>query len=243
MSFLLSVCLLFGACTADVHHGLDERGANEVIAALLAEGIPARKTSETPPTGPWTVSVPRTVSQRAVAVLAEAGLPRRADDLDSLLADGGLVPSSDQDHVRRVAYVERSLATTLRALDGVVDARVHTALPASEPALMGSRTRAEPRVSVLLVQRVESPGPPDEAVRSMVMGSVDGLASDRIAIVRSQVSVPQAPDLALVSVGPFAVAEDSATPLRLVLLSGLGSCGLLALLVIALVVRFRRVGR
>lgn len=210
MCVALFVWGLLAGCSGVAHHDLEERTANEVVVVLAHHDVVARKrpTSD----NRWDVVVPSTQLQRALAVLASRGLPRREADLDALLVEGGgLVPSAEDERARRLRALESDVEATFLAMDGIVDARVHAVVADERRDQRGG-------ASVLLVYRTGASPPNDEAVRAIVSGAIDGVAADDVAIVRSETVVQQPDGLELVAVGPFAVASGSAGPLRGVLI-------------------------
>lgn len=224
-------------CSQQIHHNLDERSANEIVAVLAQDRVVARKVQ----TGDsWAIAVPGSQASRGLAVLSARGLPRRQTSYDELLeASGGLVPSADEERWRATAVAEAGIEETLLSLGGVYDAHVHAVIPQSEGRGLGREAPRPPRVSVVLIERSSRPAPPDDAVIAIIMGAVDGIAPESIAIVRSTVDLPEAPVAELVSVGPFAVAVESASSLKLVLVA-LSAVGMgLAFALILSVIRRR----
>ena len=234
---LLALALLFGACTEAVHHDLDERSANEVLFTLSLHGVSASKEAESE--GRWTVVVPRTQVQRALSVMAAEGLPRRESDAMSLLADsGGLVPSPEEEQARHIALLTSELEATFLAMDGIVDAHVHAALPQTRRRPGDPEVAA--RASVLLVYSEASTPPTDDAIRAIMQGRIPQLEATDIAIVRSETTVHEVPDLAIVAVGPFAVTEESAGLLRAAIAGAGGIFALLASLLVFITLRKAR---
>ncbi len=240
---MVCALLLLGlsGCSEALQRDLEERAANEVVVVLSAEGVAARKVQGTG--DGWSVTVPRSQVGRGLAVLTDYGLPRRESDYAALLGEsGGLVPSEADERARRAALVEASLAGTLLALDGVFDARVHAVLPTPTRALGSTAAVASPRMSIVLVTRSESGGPPDDAVRAIAMGAVEGLSSGDISIIRSVVRLPELSEVEVVQFGPYAVTSGSLAGLRAVIGGLAGALMVLSAVLIGLVVR-RRGGR
>ena len=168
----------------------------------------------------WAVEVAKAQVSRGLAVLSERGLPRRQTSYDELLeASGGLVPSSDEERRRSTALIEAGLERTLLSLDGVYDARVHAVIPQADARGLTRSDPAPPRVSAVVVERATRPAPPNDALIAIIMGAVEGVTPDTIAIVRTAVELPVADDSAMSRVGPFVVAAESARPLQLTLLA------------------------
>jgi type III secretion protein J len=210
-------------CTEQIQDDLNERSANEIVAVLALESVVARKVSSGEA---WAIEVAASQVSRGLAVLTERGLPRRQTSYDVLIeASGGLVPSADEERRRSTALAEVGLEETLLALEGVYDAHVHAVIPQSEARGLSRDAPRTPRVSVVLIERSTRPAPPDEAIVAIVMGAVDGITPETIAIVRSMISLPDAPEAELEVVGPFVVASESAGLLKLSLL-GLSALGM-----------------
>jgi len=223
------VCVVT-ACSTVAHHDLEERTANEVVVVLAHHDVVASKRPAND--GRWDVVVPASQLQRALSVLASRGLPRREADLDAMLSDGGgLVPSAEDERARRLRALESDVEATFLAMDGIVDARVHAVVASSDDS------DARSGASVLLVYRTGASPPGDDAVRAIVSGAIDGVDAEGVAIVRSETEVRQPDGVRLVSVGPFAVDEASASGLRATV-AGLAT--LIIALAVALILVLRR---
>jgi type III secretion protein J len=225
-------------CSETVHHAMDERASTEVVVTLDHYGIPAERVEAGE--GLYDVRVPRSQRRDALNVLASLGLPRRADGPDPALSQSaGLVPSPDQERLRRLATTTAALESTLLAMDGVLDARVHAVAPVAER--LGASVEA-PRASVVLVERANAQAPDDEAVRAIVVGAIEGLAPDAVSIVRSSVELPPPPPTELVQVGPWSVAAASEASLRSGVFGLASAVLVLAAFVVAFAVRSARRG-
>ncbi len=224
-------------CSEELQHDLDERAANEIVAVLALERVSARKVASG---DTWVIEVPASQLSRGLAVLAELGLPRRETSYDTLVeASGGLVPSADEERRRATALVETGVEETLLSLSGVYDAHVHAVIPQAESRGLGREVTPTPRVSVVLIERSSNPAPPDDAIVAILMGAVDRLTPESVAIVRSTITLPVAPETSWESVGPFVVAAESAGPLRISMLALIGVGFLLALALVVSVLRRR----
>jgi len=242
-ALLVPLLFLFG-CTERLHGALSEREANEILAALAARGIEAKKERESGRGGgSFEVRLSTRDLPRALAVLSELGLPREASPgLDKLLGEGGgLVPSELEEEAKLVAVIQAELTETLRRIDGVVDARVHVALPRKPGVFEASPPR--PRASVFLKTR-GAPSYDVAAVRALVAGGVRGLDADDVEVVSVEVGTSSPGVVAsLTRVGPFEVAESSATPLRITLTLCVISLFALSAALVALILRSRRNSR
>jgi type III secretory pathway lipoprotein EscJ len=73
------------------------------------------------------------------------------------LGKGSLVPSRLAEHVKVVTGTSGDLERSLRAIDGVVSARVHLAVPVRDPLTLGAQ--APPATASVLI-RHQGPTPP-----------------------------------------------------------------------------------
>ncbi len=216
-------------CGVELEHGLDERQANEAVAALEGAGLAAEKA---PDDGAerWMVVVSHGDATQAFRVLEARGLPRRAHEgVGEAFADKGLLPSATAERARLQASIAADLERTLERLPGVTSARVHLALP-DEDALHAPAAYARPTASVLLRGRLPLPTAESE-VRRLVAGAVQGLQTADVSVVAASDEVAGAVELA--PLGPLRVARGSRG-----LLLGLASAalGLLLALSVALAV-------
>lgn len=173
---------LLVACTVPVAIDLGEEDANRSIVALERAGVPAEKAPDPKSEGRWQIAVLRGDSARAAEVLSEESLPPpRAPGVLAALGEGGLVPSRIAEHARLVAGTAGELEQSLRAVDGIVSARVHLAVPATDPLALETPQQAS--ASVLLRHRGADAPLPAAAVQELVAGAVIGLDPGRVSVV------------------------------------------------------------
>lgn len=210
-----AILAALAGCRAELVHGLDEAAADEVVLALDGAGIAgAKERVEGGEGSRYRVLVADTELVPAMAVLREQGLPRaRPPGLEALFEGGGLVPSAAEERARVAAASSGELSRSLEALDGVVGARVHLALPdPSAHRLDDAPPRA--RASVLITHRSSVN---EAAVRRLVAGAVSDLAEEDVAVVTSPVARTAARPPSLVAIGPIAVSRGSAGALKAIL--------------------------
>jgi type III secretion protein J len=228
-------------CQAELERGLDEAQANAVLVALDEHGIGATKAAE-PGAGDepsFVVSVGPDDVAAALGVLRAEGLPRQDDPGLEIFGEGSLVPTATEERARMTAAISGELARSIEAIDGVLDARVHLALPRAESlALDAPRPRA--RASVLVRHRGATPPYDEGAVRRLVAGAVEDLAVDDVAVIGVPAPPVEASARQLSQVGPFSVSRGSATGLKAALGTLLATNVLLAL---GLAVTFARAAR
>lgn len=160
-----------------LYPGLAEADAAAVSDALAAANFDYRINQDS-----GTVEVPAGDAARARILLAGQGLPKASAAASQALADMPLGASRSVEAARLKQALERELAASVEAIDGVKAARVHVAAP--EPSVF-IRDRAAPSASVFVTL---APGrslaeAQVRAVIWLVATSVPGLASDRVSVV------------------------------------------------------------
>jgi type III secretion protein J len=229
-------------CEADLERGLDETQANAIVVALDAHGIGATKEAEAgggdAPT--FVVRVAPDDVAPALAVMRAEGLPQHSDPgIAEVFGEGGLVPTATEERARWTAALAGELAQSIERIDGVLDARVHLALPRAEGLTLDA-PRPRARASVLVRHRGDV-APYDElSIRRLVAGAVQDLEPDDVAVVGVPSPPAAAAERQLGRVGPFWVARSSATDVKLAFGALLGTNVLLA---IGLALAFARAAR
>lgn len=232
----LAVFCLSG-CYEELHHDLAEGSANELIVALSQSDIPAKKLSAG---DGWVVSVPQSEFQRALTVLAARNLPREETDIFALLEhSSGLVPSVEEEHLRKISILTTELEQTFLAMDSVVDAHVHAVVPRTGGVRVGRPSVESPSASVVIVYRAGTLPPGDESIRSILRGAISGLDDSQISTVLVETQMPEATRAQLVSLGPFSVSANSVQMLRWTFISLLS----VIVILLGLLARMRIQGR
>ena len=215
---LLLTAVVAVACSVPIAADLAESEANEAIVALEAGGVYASKQPDPNAEGRWQLSVQEADAVDAVAVLSEESLPaRNTPGVLETLGQGSLVPSRTLEHAKWLAGTAGELETSLRAIDGVLSARVHLAAP-SRDALNLEESPPEPSASVLLRHR--GPTPPIAAgdVQRLVAGAVPGLDPKSVDVISSPAPPPRSGrSQRLAQLGPITVTQTSAMSLKALL--------------------------
>jgi type III secretion protein J len=242
-----AACILIAAlgalgCDQAIQVDLRESQANRVLVALHDEGIGASKEREDArgDEARFRITVPRGEVPDALSVLRAADLPRSSEPgLNEVFGEASLVPTATEERARYVSALSGELARSLETIEGVLDARVHVAIPNRRDFSLDEQP-PRPRASVLIKHR-RGERPYDEtSVQSLVAGAVEGMRTEDVAVVG--VAGPEPPDLTtggLVHLGPVAVSRGSAPILKGVLAAALALHALLAALVVV-VARRRR---
>jgi len=176
---VLVLALLVSGCKEDLHRGLGETEANQMLALLLISGMDADKRAET--TGA-TVRVARNDFVRAVEVLRQHGLPReKRASVEDVFPPGQLVSSPVQEQAKLVYLKEQRLERMLAALDGVMVAEVSIA---QVPIDSAGRVTLPPGVAVFVKYSPEiNMAKRMTDIRSLIHDSVPGVAPERISVV------------------------------------------------------------
>jgi type III secretion protein J len=185
-SRIAALCLLLSlaACGANIelHHGLLEHDANEVIAALQLHGIHAAKLANKQG---YSVAVAESDLATAVSVLQENGLPRGTySRMGEVFRKDGMISTPAEERGRYLYALSQELESTLSQIDGVVLARVH---PVLQERVTPGEAAMQPSCAVMIKYRSGwDPDAYEERIRRLVMAGIPGLAGaapERISIV------------------------------------------------------------
>lgn len=179
-ALLTASLLLLAACgRADLYTKLSESQANEMVAVLQRAGIEATKV-DGGETG-WTLATAKGDFSRAIEVLHAQGYPREEfATLGTVFKREGFVSSPVEEHARLVFGMQQELSHTISEIDGVVQARVHLAMPENQPL---AAVRQPSSASVFIKYR---PGTDINAqlgkVKALVVNSVEGLKYENVSV-------------------------------------------------------------
>jgi type III secretion protein J len=213
---LWAVAVWLGGCAVPIAANLEESDANRVVVALEESGIAADKDADPAAEGRWRVTVARDDASGAAAVLGQENLPGPASPgvLDTL-GESSLVPSRTAEHAKLVVGTQGDLERSLRAVDGVLGARVHLAVPARAPFEGGDKPETA-TASVLIRHRGATPPIAARDVQNLVAGAVTGLAPEKVSVVLTPVATPtRTHERDLSRLGPITVTRSSLNPLRI----------------------------
>jgi len=214
---MVALALLLAGCGhADLYSKLTEAQANDMIAVLQSAGIAANK-QDGGETG-WTVSAAPGDFSRAIGVLRSQGLPREDfSSLGTVFKKEGFVSSPTEERARLNYGMSQELAHTISDIDGVVQARVHLALPQSDPM---SDVKQPASASVFIKYR---PGANVDAqvgkVKALVVNSIEGLKYDNVSV--ETFPAEPLPGQAPGSSGQFVAASLAYLVLPLLLIFGI----------------------
>jgi type III secretion protein J len=175
----LLLAFLLTACNDVLFAKLSESQANEVLAALSEAGIPAIKEPVDDTT--WRIEVPSDKVGTALLFLRARALPSQPRaTMGEVFKKDGLISSPTEERARYNFALQEDIASTLRRIDGVVDARVHVAIPHNDPL----SDRVVP-VSASVFLKYRRPLDIDlvaPQIKALVTASVEGLDYRNIAL-------------------------------------------------------------
>lgn len=230
---LFALCWICTGCQTNttIANNIPDRDANEIVVLLHSRGIQAEKhpapvsavggggTAELY----WDIAVPSQQITEALSILNQMGLPRvKGTSLLDLFGSQGLVPSDLQDRIRYQEGLSSQLASTIRKMDGIIDANVQITFPRDE------ETTKTLTASVYLKHRGILDNPNSltiTKVKRLVASAVPGLTPENVSVVSDRAPYS---DIAFeplqqhmkegeyLSVWGIAVAKESLSRFRLV---------------------------
>jgi type III secretion protein J len=229
---LLLLLAMIASCTSKttIANSIPERDANEIVVLLNSKGIPAEKIpSPAAAVGGattekmWDIVVPANQITEALAILNQAGLPRvKGTSLLDLFGTQSWVPSDLQDKIRYQEGLSEQLATTIRKMDGIIDANVQITF---SPGEEGTAKKA----SVYVKHRGILDNPNSLAIskiKRLVSSAIPGLHPEDVTVITDRAvtadinfPTPQqqlVEEKGLVSIWSIPIAKESVTRFRLI---------------------------
>jgi len=194
--FLFSLFLLaLTSCESrrTIVNSLEEREANEILVFLGGKGIDASKTQQVAAGGGggskitlYDISVKEDQANEAMSLLNQAGLPRRhGQSLLGIFGNVGLVPSDLEQKIRYESGLAEQIASTIRKIDGVLDAEVQISFPPEDPLNPG-HFKGKITASVYVKHNGVLDDPNSHLIskiKRLVASSVTGLDYDNVTII------------------------------------------------------------
>lgn len=238
--FLLLMAGLLTSCESrrTIVNGLDEKEANEILVFLSTKGIDANKQQAVSEGAGgkavlWNISVESSQANEAMALLNQVGLPRRrGQNLLGIFSNVGLVPSGMQEKIRYQAGLAEQIASTIRKIDGVLDADVQISFPDEDPLNPGANKQ-----KITASVYVKHSGVLDDPnahlitrIKRLVAGSVNGLDYDNVTVIGDRARFNESPlggiqggygeeERPFVNVWSITLAKSSLTRFRLIFFS------------------------
>lgn len=205
-SFVLLVCLpLLTGCESNrvIVNNLDERDANEIIVFLASHNITATKTPVVSAGAGgaakvqlYDISVSSDTALEAMSFLNQAGLPRRrSQTLLNLFTGAGLVPSEIEQRIRYENGLGEQIASTIRKMEGVLDADVQLSFPQEDPLNPGQK-KGVISASVFVKHNgvLDDPNSHLQSkIKRFVSASVTGLSPDNVTVVGEKARYGEVP--------------------------------------------------
>jgi len=185
-------------------------------AELNRRGIAATKSNDDAANTRYRLDVSASAVEAAVDTLTATRSTPLAGDSDSALDDGPLIPTRSEQQQRASRVLALDLARSIELLPGVLRARVHLTLPATDAALMDLNTPtrpAAPSAAVLLLRASNAVGVA-EPVRTLMTAAVPGLTPQTIALIETVQAQPGVRCAPLARVGPVGVTRASVHTLK-----------------------------
>jgi type III secretion protein J len=176
---LILLALALAGCKQPIYTKLSEAEANDVLLTLIKGGIEAQK--RTGEDGTFSVWVSDAEIATAIELLrADAQPSEHYSNLGEVFARNSLVSSPTEERIRYIYGLQQELAKTLSQIDGVLVARVHIVVPATDPF---EATTKPSSASVFLKHRADiNMQLVVPAVKDMVVRSIEGLTADSVAV-------------------------------------------------------------
>lgn len=218
----LCLALALAGCKEELYTNLTEREANDIVAALVNEGIPANKTAGGEGS---TVNVDSARFGEAMTILNKKGLPSKDYvTIDDLFPSDGMIKTPMEERARMTYALSEEISRTIAEIDGVLSARVHVVLP--EADMLGRDIK--PSSASIFIRYAPNTNVEQYAaqIKLLAANSIEGLLYDNITVIM----VPAAPADAEAATGPrlvdvFGIWAHPASQGRLMALIG----GLVAL--------------
>jgi type III secretion protein J len=190
--FLAMALIAIGlaGCNVELYTDLDQKQANEIIATLFRQGIPAERV--TIKGGKYTVNVDESRFAEAVNILNENGLPRQQfATMGEVFRKDSLVSSPVQERAQMIYALSQELARTVSDIDGVLSSRVHLVLPENDPL----RQQLVPSSASVFIRHQANIGLSDlvPQVKMLVANGVAGLSYDKVSVVLVPVEAREKP--------------------------------------------------
>lgn len=234
--FIFSVIALgLTSCASEktIVNGLDEREANEILVFLASKGIQAQKMQSKDAGGgggskivTWDINVSEETANQAMAILNQNGLPRRrSQNLLGIFSNVGLVPSAMEQQIRYQAGLAEQIASTIRKIDGILDAEVQISFPKEDP-LNPDKKSGKITASVYVKHNGVLDDPNSHLItkiKRFVEASVTGLSFDNVTVIPDRARFNELPDLGIggveeknyVSVWGLVIGKESLTSFRI----------------------------
>lgn len=177
---LIAGSVMLMGCQEQILHDLTEYEANKVVGRLSESDISPSKVLQAD--GRWAVSVSKQKVVKALAVVDSSRILATRLNAPTASTKSGLIPNRHEQWYLYVQSIAQSLEQSLRAIPGVLEARVHLNMPESDPLIGKSRDQVGSGSVLLLISRDFETK--DEEIAALVSGAA-GMPSSSIRVLRS----------------------------------------------------------
>ncbi|MEW6605880.1 MAG: hypothetical protein AB1414_00320 [bacterium] len=185
LSFLiLSILVLTGCGTVELHHGLSEDEANKILVVLHNHNIYAKKIKEESKREiKWKVVVKESQAKAACRLLQDYKLPgEKEKGVTEIFSNTNLIPTPTEEKALFLQSLCGEISKTLKTISGVVNARVHISMPETNLFYEDESQRPKPTASVLIEYEGERIVR-RESIQNLVANAVEGLSPKNVAVI------------------------------------------------------------
>lgn len=198
LSLFLSFAIVLFALTScgkqqTILTNVDETDANQILVLLESKGITAQKSLvKTQGAGAqsaanlWDIQVDSSRATEALAILNRIGLPRKPGiSILDLFPGQGMMKTDMEEEIRYNEGLNEQLASTLRKIDGVLDAEVQISFP-KEDQFNPEAPKELPRASVFIKHDGILDNPNNllfQKIRRYISGSIVDLRYEDVTVV------------------------------------------------------------
>lgn len=180
---------MLAACAQEtIAHKQNERNANKIVGLLMGSGIAAEKVKDEESRElAFNITVAAEDKLPALRLLEDHNLPETPkDDTAKMVADSGMIPTSEQERSKREVGIMGDLSNALRKIPDVTDAQVSVTLPEDNPLRDINEEPPRPKAAVILQYRVNGNGgaPPitAEDVQKFVQARLPKIKSNEVHV-------------------------------------------------------------
>jgi type III secretion protein J len=169
-----------------------QKEANEILVILASKDIIAEKAEAVSSGGGnkelvFSIKVDPDQSMEAMAILNKFGLPRKKEQsLLQIFTGSGLVPSEQEQKIRYQEGLAAQLASTIRKIDGIIDADVQASFP-KEVDTPGQAVKEKKVTASVFVKHDGILDDPNThfitKIKRLVASSIDGLAFEDVTVI------------------------------------------------------------
>ena len=187
-ALLIGLCLLISGCKIDLYTNLTEQEANQMLAALMANGVNALK--ENRGDAGSVLRIEESDLAHAIDVLSANGFPQeKRDSIGKVFEKSGIMSSPFEERVRYIYALGEDISKTLSEIDGVLTARVHIVLP--ESTNLGDDIKPSSAAVFIKHRRGVDLDFFTPQIRRMVSNALEGVDYENVTVVLVEAEPPQ----------------------------------------------------